>query len=160
MDHARNVGIAMDFSPSSKNALLWAMNNLVRSGDSVIVLIVLPKGSEAGSPHVKTLWFESGSPLIPFLEFKDPKIQNDYGVASDPQFIGLLNDLNIHHDVIIHVKVFWGDPKEKLCEAVSKLPLQSIVMGNRGQGTLKRTILGSVSNHVVNHATCAVTVVK
>ncbi|KAI5073042.1 hypothetical protein GOP47_0011055 [Adiantum capillus-veneris] len=160
MDHARNVGIAIDFSPSSKNALLWAIQNLVRSGDSVIILIVLPKGSDVGSPHLKTLWFESGSPLIPFLEFKDPKTQNGYGVATDSQFISLLDNLNLHHDVIIHAKICWGDPKEKLCEAASNIPLQSLVMGSRGQGTLKRTILGSVSNHVVNHATCAVTVVK
>eukprot|EP00250_Pteridium_aquilinum_P023009 c26042_g1_i1 orf=107-589(-) len=160
MDTMRCVGVALDFSSSSKNALKWAIENLIRNGDSVIILIVQPKGSERGLAHVKTMWSESGSPLIPFLEFKDPKIHRDYGIEPDSQVLSLLDNLNLHHDVIIHAKIFWGDPNEKICEAVSKLSIHALVMGSRGQSTLKRALLGSVSNHVVNHATCPVTVVK
>ena len=35
-----------------------------------------------------------------------------------------------------------------------------IIMGTRGMGTLRRTILGSVSDYVVHHAHCPVVVCR
>lgn len=155
----RNVGIALDFSASSKNALKWAIDNLVRDGDCVIIIIVQPKGSEQAA-HVKLLWTETGSPLIPYLEFKDKKVQKDYGIAADTDVLLLLDHLNLQKDVTVHAKVYWGDPSEKICDAATKIPLHALVMGSRGQGAIKRALLGSVSNYAVNHADCPVTVVK
>ncbi|KAG8067244.1 hypothetical protein GUJ93_ZPchr0005g15204 [Zizania palustris] len=47
-------------------------------------------------------------------------------------------------EVVVVVKVLWGDPCEKLCQAINEMPMSCSVIGSRGLGKLKRVLLGSV----------------
>ena len=55
-----------------------------------------------------------------------------------------------------------GKPGEAIIEAAVKESPAAIVMGSRGLGKIRRTLLGSVSEYVTHHAParCAVTVVR
>jgi len=52
------------------------------------------------------------------------------------------------------------NPGEDICEYAEKNEFDLIVVGSRGLGNVKKLILGSVSNYVVNHAEIPVLVVK
>lgn len=65
MEVNRRVGVAVDFSACSKKALKWALDNVVRDGDHLIILSVLPEGHyEEGEMQ---LWETTGSRT--FLSF-------------------------------------------------------------------------------------------
>ena len=55
-------------------------------------------------------------------------------------------------------EVLEGDPATALCEFATETSAVAIVIGTRGQGGLKRAVLGSVSDHVVRNAPCPVVV--
>ncbi|CAN6340703.1 unnamed protein product [Urochloa humidicola] len=154
----RWVGLATDFSEGSRAALRWAADNLLRSGDHLLLLHVVKEPDYEQSEAI--LWESTGSPLIPLSDFSDPLIAKKYGAKPDAETLDLLNTVAKQKEVMAVVKVLWGDPREKLCQAISETPLSCLVIGSRGLGKLKRVLLGSVSDYVVNNASCPVTVVK
>ncbi|KAJ4828784.1 hypothetical protein Tsubulata_010797 [Turnera subulata] len=158
MAKARTVGIGMDYSSTSKAALRWATENLIDAGDTLILIQVQPPKAD----HTRKQLFEdTGSPLVPLEEFKEINYSKQYGLTYDPEVLDILDTVSrTKGQAKVVAKVYWGDPREKLCDAVDHLKLDSLVVGSRGLSGIKRVLLGSVSNYVVTNASCPVTVVK
>ncbi|VAH07994.1 universal stress protein PHOS32-like [Triticum dicoccoides] len=156
-DGERRIGVAMDYSASSKRALEWAVRNLLRRGDTVVVLHVQRHGGEDAKHAV---WAKSGSPLIPLSEYREPEVMKNYGVTCDAEVLDMLDTAARQLELKVVAKVYWGDAREKLCDAVEEQRIDTIVMGSRGLGTIQRILLGSVTNYVLSNASCPVTVVK
>ncbi|XP_011005923.1 PREDICTED: universal stress protein A-like protein isoform X2 [Populus euphratica] len=157
MERARTVGIGMDYSSTSKAALRWAAENLIGEGDRIILIQVQPPKAD----HTRKQLFEgTGSPLVPLAEFREINFSKQYGLTYDPEVLDILDIVSRTKGAEVVAKVYWGDPREKLIDAVEDLKLDSLVMGSRGLGAIKRVLLGSVSNYVVTNAPCPVTVVK
>ncbi|XP_057809717.1 universal stress protein PHOS32-like [Salvia miltiorrhiza] len=158
MGDTRRVGVAVDFSPCSRKALRWAVDNLSRKGDHLIMVVVRPDCHyESGEMQ---LWEATGSPLIPLSDFTNSVIMKKYGISPDTESLDIVTTASKQKEIVVLLKIYWGDAREKLCESVDNIPLDSLVIGNRGLGKIQRVLMGSVSNYVVNNAPCPVTVVK
>ncbi|KAI5429715.1 hypothetical protein KIW84_034333 [Lathyrus oleraceus] len=126
----RKVGVAIDFSKNSKNALKWAIVNMADKA------------------------------LIPLEELKEAEVMKKYGVQTDVEVIHLLNIASTQKEVSVVAKLYWGDARQKLMDSIEDLKLDALVLGSRGLSTIKRILLGSVSNFVMVHSPCPVTIVK
>lgn len=60
----------------------------------------------------------------------------------------------------VTTKLKAGDPGDIIIEETEKEDYDLVVMGSRGLGTFSRTMLGSVSNKVLNHTKTNVLIVK
>lgn len=62
--------------------------------------------------------------------------------------------------VELEALVVYGDPAEELMRMAEEKGCDVIVVGSSGKGRMKRTLLGSVSAKVSNHAHCSVYIVR
>ena len=52
--------------------------------------------------------------------------------------------------------VLEGAAGPAICDLAESLPASVVVLGTRGHGGIRRAVLGSVSDHVIRNAPCAV----
>lgn len=152
----KHVGVGIDLSRGSEYALHWALANLAGHGDMVF-LIFVNSDAEYGEAQ---LWLEGGAPLVPLEEIGSSAMMIKYGIRFTAEIIEEVKLVASQKDLTVVLKVYWGDARQKLCDAEADLQLQSLVVGSRGMGRLKRAIIGSVSEYVVCNVACPVTVVK
>jgi nucleotide-binding universal stress UspA family protein len=63
-------------------------------------------------------------------------------------------------DIPLHTVVKEGDPPHEIVKYAETNAVDHIIIGTRGLGNIKGTLLGSVSSKVIHTARCPVTVVR
>ncbi|XP_076469097.1 universal stress protein in QAH/OAS sulfhydrylase 3'region-like [Babylonia areolata] len=138
---ARKILIAMDGSTHAEYALRYFKENLHDEKDDVIVVYAAETGHLTSQPVFSTdpqmmahMAMEGERELDKLLE-KITKLMTDMGVK------GRVERVTAN-----------GGPGEAVVKAATDLHADMIVTGSRGQGKLRRTLLGSVSQYIVHHA--------
>ncbi|KAL7754008.1 hypothetical protein RI367_000941 [Sorochytrium milnesiophthora] len=152
---SRSVLIAVDASSHSQYALEWAQDNLLLPlSDQVVLVNVRPAAlGPAASATQSSLFYEDVAQTLQQAEeesrMQSHKLLQHYGY--------LLKRKGFHHVRAISIR---GDTRTDILRKAQELDVSLILVGSRGLGALQRAFLGSVSNHIVNHAPCPVLVIR
>ena len=133
----------IDGSESSASALRWAIGQAWLTGATVDAVIAWHY------PDLATSGMAVGSmePTYGFFRENAEKIVADAISSVDPA-----------SDVPVSARVAQGHAAQVLLDASAGASL--LVVGSRGHGGFAEALLGSVSQHCVQHALCPVVVVR
>jgi nucleotide-binding universal stress UspA family protein len=134
----------VDGSFSSLSALRWAIKQAALTGAAVDAVIAWHYPAAAGGYG----WAPTG--LEGSVDFRDNADKTIADAISGAVAPGT--------DVPVRARVVEGIPAQVLLDAADGADL--LVVGSRGHGGFAEALLGSVSQHCVQHAHCPVVVIR
>jgi nucleotide-binding universal stress UspA family protein len=147
-EQEHRIVVGVDGSPCSKTALLWALNQARQTGADV----------EAVAAWQRPATYGAG---LGYAYVWPPSTLDVDSAAADAlkALDETVSDVTAQMDQPIKVltRVVQGHPAEVLTTAAAGA--QMLVVGTRGHGTFAGILLGSVSQHCVQHAPCPVAVI-
>ena len=142
--HDRRIVVGVDGSHCSKTALRWAMAQAWRTGATVEAVNAWQDPVAYGyAPGWTPAMYGGESISVLTQKILDQTVAEVAGQEGRPS------------EVL--TRVVQGHPAQVLMEAATGAQL--LVVGSRGHGTFAGILLGSVSQHCVQHAPCPVVVV-
>lgn len=141
------------------------------------VILVATDGSRAASAALDeaiAIASETNDELVAITVWR--ALQGDFGLAYPST--AMLNDIldaeRTHAEetlaeavaraegtgVSLRTRLAAGDPARQVCSYADEIDARLIAVGRRGYGAVASLLLGSVSNGVIQHATCPVLVVR
>ncbi|WP_070119320.1 universal stress protein [Bacillus marinisedimentorum] len=135
--------VPVDGSEHSKKAFKFALTMAKGQDAEVVALNVQPTYH---TPNMRRFCSEQ-------------QIREYQNELSNQALNTILSESEDTDHIKISKKVRTGDPGIEICKEAKEINAMMIVMGNRGLGAIKSTVLGSVSYRVVHDAPCPVTIV-
>src|ERR1700712_3416528 len=137
-EQPRRIVVAVDGSPASQEALAWAVRQASLTGAVVQAVTAWHYPTSTGAYAIATdMDWPANAQAVQDVAVKEV-LGDDTG--------SLIRSVVEGHPVPVLLKAAVG--------------ADLIVMGSRGHGGFAGLLLGSVSEHVVAHAPCAVVVVR
>jgi nucleotide-binding universal stress UspA family protein len=137
-EHQERIVVGVDGSPASLGALEWAVRQAALTGAVVEAVTAWHFPAAYG-----------GYPIV---------AQTDWQATAREIQESAVKEALGHEATALVRRVAQGHPVQVLLDAAADADL--LVVGSRGHGGFTGMLLGSVSEHVVAHAPCAVVVVK
>ena len=138
------VVVGVDGSPASEVALAWAARYADAIGARLRATLAWHYPSAAGGP-----------PLGVAPESVTSEVEHSRYEILDKAIAATCGD---KPTLEIERKVVYGHPAQALIDESKEADL--LVVGHRGHGGFTGMLLGSVSTHMITHASCPVTVVR
>jgi nucleotide-binding universal stress UspA family protein len=145
------IVVGVDGSPSSKTAVRWAAHEATMRNTPLTLVHIVVTPAWGPAP-----WLLSDQPL-PVPAEDDPALE-ETGRKIIAEAIKIAED-STQDDVLTEIKseLYFSVPVSTLVNLSKQA--QMVVVGCRGQNTLTRVLLGSVSNGLLHHAHCPVAVI-
>ena len=147
MAKLQKVLVSYDGSPHSKEALHWAVYFSRHSGSAVTAVKVF-------EPVLTHPLQKSDSLASETVAEYEELHKHDRQLMADAKTFGR------KHGVEIVTELLTGKVAESILEYVRNNAIDLIITGNRGHGTLKQLLVGSVTRHLVSLSPAPVLVVK
>lgn len=141
--------MAIDGSDNADYALNWYLENVHKAGDMVIGVHCADYSKLQSQPL--TLLSSDKSLITNFLETEEASVKK---IAASFDSKVLKNKID---GKFIRIN---GDPGPGILEVCKNESASMIVMGSRGLGTVRRTLLGGVSSYVMYHASVPVIICR
>ncbi|CAG8474234.1 9862_t:CDS:2 [Ambispora gerdemannii] len=144
---SRVIVIAIDHSSHSQHAFDWAFKNLLRKETDLKLKISFSK-----------LYSAIGATYIDFSEMISSVEEQQRAISHQllQEFALKLKNQNFACKAI----AMRGDARDEIVRKVDEVNADALVIGSRGLGALRRTILGSVSDYCSHACHCTVIIVK
>ncbi|KAJ8662397.1 hypothetical protein O0I10_002091 [Lichtheimia ornata] len=145
VDIQRVVVISIDPN-SAKYVIDWAVDNFIQPSKDLVVLV-----------HVRLLEM----PMAPYAD--SAGYMDDAAEERKAESHDLLKEYASglwHKQIACKAVSMIGDPKAEIVRKVQETHADVLIMGSRNMGTIRRTLLGSVSDHCVHHAPSTVIIAK
>jgi nucleotide-binding universal stress UspA family protein len=143
------VVVGVDGSPGARAALAWALAAAARAGAELEVVSAFPVDSYWTDPYL--LDSRRLDAIRADTEERAGGLVAE--VRHDPAVTAVPGAADVPADVVVAA----GAPPEHLVDRAEGADL--LVVGSRGRGGVRSTVLGSVALHCVTHAPCPVVVV-
>eukprot|EP01135_Chromosphaera_perkinsii_P005528 Nk52_evm77s352 gene=Nk52_evmTU77s352 len=165
----RKVLIACDGSFHAENASAWYATHLAHSGD-IVYLIHIVSGAKKNKEGQYTVTEEMKTKVEAIIATHKEIIRksiSNCGTSNVKGFRVRSNSMTQEAstadacgEISIEAHVLFGDAKQLLVNFVEENMCDMVVMGSRGLGTVKKTLMGSVSEYCMFHCQCPVIVVR
>jgi nucleotide-binding universal stress UspA family protein len=141
----RTIVVAVDSSPSTLHTIDWILDHLTFAQDLVLLVHVRPAYKEFGSIEMSSHYTPITYPLT------HPSMEDDEKRDSYHLLIQLAQRCARNK---IHCKTIalQGETQKELLQCIKDTKPHLVVMGKRGMGPVKKWILGSVSEYIVQHS--------
>jgi len=143
-ERTRRIVVGVDGSQGSKTALEWAMTEARLTGATVDAVITWQDPVMYGFSYGWTP-----------IEYEGDSFATVMGRVLDDAIADVTSRLE--RPVAVFARVVEGHPTQVLLD--SAVGAQMLVVGSRGHSTFAGILLGSVSQHCVQHAPCPVVVI-
>ncbi|KAJ3126774.1 hypothetical protein HK098_007153 [Nowakowskiella sp. JEL0407] len=145
----RLVAVAVDASEFAEYAFKYCLENVAKPGDQIVLLNVRPL------PSLATFGI---SPYGDSSEWVSKVEESNR--AQSHELLKKYGGEVVKSGFLCRAIALRGDAREELVTKVNEINPALLVVGARGLGTFKRTLLGSVSDFAAHHVTCPVLISK
>ena len=153
----RKIIIAIDGSKYGDAAFSWYMTNLRRDSDEVhLIHIVTDDYDHLYQKNGGKEYDESA--VLP--DFEEEFLNGDCQECMKFMQSYKRRVEELSSKCFVHLRPSNRAPGSEICSLADGIKAECVVMGSRGLGTIKRTILGSVSDYVLHNTKAAVLICK